>query len=314
MKRGEKGYTLVELLLVTAIIGLVANATLMSLYQTLRTTDSSDNQVTTISQVQNAGYWISLDARRAETVEAADLLISENVTVSWDRSISGSIDWNDRLWFAFSADGGNNWGDLIESYHGPYPPDPTTFSYIIPAEYLTSDFRMRYYLDNFSNWDEYIYLDNITIARSETTLFYDKCSNFDSWDRWNVWQIYSGKFRGHGTYHGNRYLTMNTSLDLTPPPIFQLPLTFTWTTWTETGGNEYEVTYTIVDGKLLRSCSIDGGDPTETLIARHIDSDPDKTYCTLYDNELTLIITASLGSGLGVSSETREFRVLTRPD
>lgn len=62
----------------------------------------------------------------------------------------------------------------------------------------------------------------------------------------------------------------------------------------------------------MRSYSIDGGAPTETLIARHID--PDNTYCTLSGNELAIVITASLGGGLGVSSETREFRILTRPD
>lgn len=94
------------------------------------------------------------------------------------------------------------------------------------------------------------------------------------------------------------------------PDGTRFPLTLTWTDWSS---DEHEVTYNIVDNKLTRSYSVNEGEASQTLIAKFIDS----TNTSCYKNEegiLTLTITAKLGAGSQVASETRVYEVIPRPD
>jgi len=78
----------------------------------------------------------------------------------------------------------------------------------------------------------------------------------------------------------------------------------------------HEVTYTLEDGELWRSESIDGGEATLTRVAEYIDSDPTKTSCAWDDVEKVLIftVTATVGEGTrGEESETRIYRIQPRP-
>jgi len=76
----------------------------------------------------------------------------------------------------------------------------------------------------------------------------------------------------------------------------------------------HEVTYTLEDGELWRSESIDGGAPATTRVAEYIDSDPTNTYCELTGNVLIFKVTATVGEGTwGEESETRIYRVQPRP-
>jgi len=56
------------------------------------------------------------------------------------------------------------------------------------------------------------------------------------------------------------------------------PLNLTWIEWNNTS---HQVTYTLEDGKLKRSHSVDGGEPSESVAARYIDPDSAKTNCGL---------------------------------
>jgi len=61
----------------------------------------------------------------------------------------------------------------IEAFHDDNPSSP--FSYTIPDEYLTEDFRIRFYLDGFAGtfWgspNEYAYIDNIRITTPTGTI------------------------------------------------------------------------------------------------------------------------------------------------
>jgi prepilin-type N-terminal cleavage/methylation domain-containing protein len=458
MKRAEKGFTLIELLVVTAIVVLVANAAAFSTFQVLLNTESNRNQMTAVSQARNAGYWISLDAQRAQTVSAEGLGGgTEYITVRWEQSVSGALEeppdqYADILYFAFSGDSGNSWSEWITAFAGDNPLPTSPFSYNIPIEYLTDSFRIRFYLNGPNGWigdDEYAYLDNIAVFRAiytedctdyddwnngndwdidsnqfrghhdgyendryltmttsqdlssyqgetvtlswlqnlvggiESTdglylalssdngstwggdievfhgtppssfnytipsqyltngfrmrlylddtqggdeflylddivisvpIWSDGCSSFTNWDNGYDWDIYSGEFGGnHDGIEEDRYLTMNTSLDLTSQTYAAgFPLTFNWTTWSETGGTEYEVVYSITDGKLMRNYSVAGNSTTETYIAQYID--PYETSCQFIYDKLTFVITSTVGGGETATSETREFQVITRPD
>ena len=69
----------------------------------------------------------------------------------------------------------------------------------------------------------------------------------------------------------------------------------------------HEIIYTLEDGELWRSESIDGGAPTMTRVAEYIN--PDQTSCVWDSGVLTFTVTAKVGD----ESETREYRVQPRP-
>lgn len=85
-------------------------------------------------------------------------------------------------------------------------------------------------------------------------------------------------------------------------------------------GNEYQVKYTLVNTagnnlrELRRSMSINGGDNTTSLIAQDIEPDPTKTSCNVTNGVLSLRMTATVGKGGGMASETRNYDIVPRPN
>jgi prepilin-type N-terminal cleavage/methylation domain-containing protein len=73
-----------------------------------------------------------------------------------------------------------------------------------------------------------------------------------------------------------------------------------------------EVTYTLEDGELWRSETIDPGEPTLTRVAEYINSD--ETSCYLEGDVLIFKVTATVGMGTAhEESEQRIYRVQPRP-
>jgi len=72
MKQGEKGFTLIELIVVVFIMALIAGAATMTIAQVLGITEHSNDRTTAVRQVQSAGYWISRDSLMAQTVTTDD--------------------------------------------------------------------------------------------------------------------------------------------------------------------------------------------------------------------------------------------------
>lgn len=138
----------------------------------------------------------------------------ETIVVSWDQRETSSLESSDVLFFNFSADGGNTWSNNIVAFQDDIGSSPRNFSYIIPDEYLTAGFKMRFFL-SFNSTNEYAYLDNIAICE---VIYADDCSIFDNWNNGNRWTVYgNNEFRGHGAGStSERRLTMASSLDLSP--------------------------------------------------------------------------------------------------
>lgn len=92
MKRSERGFTLIELLVAMAIGTLIAGAAIMAIFQVINVTKSSNDRMTVIRQVQNAGFWISHDTLMAQSVVTGDDPETpeedEFITLSW-------TDWKD---------------------------------------------------------------------------------------------------------------------------------------------------------------------------------------------------------------------------
>jgi prepilin-type N-terminal cleavage/methylation domain-containing protein len=88
MKPGEKGFTLVELLIATTIMLMVSGAAGAAIFQVLRNTERNNNHLTVVRQVENAGYWISRDARMALDVTTENLTLPDFLSMGW-------IEWDD---------------------------------------------------------------------------------------------------------------------------------------------------------------------------------------------------------------------------
>jgi len=108
MKRSESGFTFIEFLVVMAIVALIAGAAGATTLQLFASTERSNDHMTAVRQVQNAGYWISRDALMAES--------TDNVTTPPEFLI---LNWTE-------------WGYDEESiYH--------KVTYSFPFEYLSPD-------------------------------------------------------------------------------------------------------------------------------------------------------------------------------
>jgi len=89
MIHGEKGFGLVEVVVATAIMAVLGLAFSMTIAQVIHGTTRSNNQVSTISQVQNAGGWISRDARMATSLLTDNLTAPDFLIMSWTDEGSG---------------------------------------------------------------------------------------------------------------------------------------------------------------------------------------------------------------------------------
>jgi len=84
MKLGEKGYTLIELIIATTIMVIATGAAGAAIFQVLRNTERNNNHITAVRQVENAGYSISRDAQMALSVTATgNLTLPDFLSLSW---------------------------------------------------------------------------------------------------------------------------------------------------------------------------------------------------------------------------------------
>ena len=67
MMKGQKGFTLPELLMTVAITGLIVGLLGTAIYQIITATESGNDRIIAIHELQNAGHWLSLDGQMAKT-------------------------------------------------------------------------------------------------------------------------------------------------------------------------------------------------------------------------------------------------------
>lgn len=93
LKGGEKGLSLIELLLVIALTGIIGAVATMSISQVFTSAAISNDQNTAINQVRNAGHWISRDVQMAKTVNdnPGDPKFLELTCENWDASETHTV-------------------------------------------------------------------------------------------------------------------------------------------------------------------------------------------------------------------------------
>ena len=89
-----------------------------------------------------------------------------------------------------------------------------------------------------------------------------------------------------------------------------LPLVLSWDDWDST---QHEVTYALVDDKLMRNHSINSGAPSSMLVAEHINTDPALTHCEYTGGMLIFEVTVTVGVGSRAINVSEEFTVDPRP-
>ena len=93
MKRGEKGFTLLELLIGVAIMGVIAVPLMMATTTLLTNPQRSTDQNVVLHQVQNAGHWISRDVQMARNVDfdEPDVFLSLDIPFDTDENNDYSV-------------------------------------------------------------------------------------------------------------------------------------------------------------------------------------------------------------------------------
>ncbi|MDO8688011.1 MAG: hypothetical protein Q7K41_05420, partial [Dehalococcoidales bacterium] len=78
--------------------------------------------------------------------------------------ITPAYDTADGLDFGFSADGGITWSNNIQAFRGDIGSSAVNFSYTVPYQYLSNNFKIRFYTVGMSGSGEYVNQDNIKIV------------------------------------------------------------------------------------------------------------------------------------------------------
>lgn len=84
--RGERGYTLVELMIAIAITGLITTGLALVAQQMLTVPERGNSQVAALHAIQNAAHWVGLDGQAAKSASGGSgliLTLPDNSTVSY---------------------------------------------------------------------------------------------------------------------------------------------------------------------------------------------------------------------------------------
>ena len=88
MKR-ERGFSLIELLVATAVAGVVLNAIGAAVHQLVTATESGSDTVTAVHELETVAHWVSIDGQRAVTATGGSGLV---LTLPDSSSVSYSLE------------------------------------------------------------------------------------------------------------------------------------------------------------------------------------------------------------------------------
>ncbi|MFC1964085.1 hypothetical protein ACFLV1_01750 [Chloroflexota bacterium] len=84
--KNEDGFSLIGFLITLAIMALITNGIMMAIFQIYDVSSNRTNQLLAIRDVQSAGRWLTLDARKAARIETTQDADGFPMTISWNAS------------------------------------------------------------------------------------------------------------------------------------------------------------------------------------------------------------------------------------
>jgi type II secretory pathway pseudopilin PulG len=75
IKKSERGFTTLELVIATAVTGLIIGALGTSIYQMLNVTGYGSGKMIALHELQNAAYWFQLDGQSASAATGGNALV-----------------------------------------------------------------------------------------------------------------------------------------------------------------------------------------------------------------------------------------------
>lgn len=83
-RAGQRGMTLLELLVTIGLVGMLSGLAGTSAYQVVRMTARGTDELSAIHDLRNAGQWIVLDGQRAYTLDLVDgAAPATSMTLRW---------------------------------------------------------------------------------------------------------------------------------------------------------------------------------------------------------------------------------------
>ncbi|MBN1643457.1 MAG: hypothetical protein JW856_01355 [Dehalococcoidales bacterium] len=155
MRNGEKGFNTIELIISIALITIIGLGSYMVTHQTMTINSKGQSKMTVVTQAENAGYWIILDAQMAENITTDDLTSPNFIIISWtDWDVLGlnSVYHTSTYYFDDLADGigilmrrhwssaGANETSIVGEYIYYEPTDPGNTS---SATYQSPELTVR---------------------------------------------------------------------------------------------------------------------------------------------------------------------------
>jgi prepilin-type N-terminal cleavage/methylation domain-containing protein len=100
MMKGERGFTLMELLIAIAIMGSIFGVLGESFHQVVTIPEYGNDKVTALHELQNVAHWVNLDGQMAENAAGGSGLV---LTLPDDSSISYALAGTDLIRSAGTA-------------------------------------------------------------------------------------------------------------------------------------------------------------------------------------------------------------------
>jgi len=86
--KGERGFSLVELLITVAITGLIVSGLGTAIYQIITVTEYGNDKLTATHELQNVAHWVSIDGQGASAASGGSELV---LTLPDDSSITYTV-------------------------------------------------------------------------------------------------------------------------------------------------------------------------------------------------------------------------------
>jgi len=137
LKKDQRGFTLIELILVIALTGIITTAITMTIFQVFNMNTRTSNRMTAVRQVQHAGKLVSQDIMEAQIVNAGGIL-GFPLTLSWTEIVGEAPNTYKVIYKLTDMSDGLTilWR---EYYINPDIVDPDPISTIKVAEYIDPD-------------------------------------------------------------------------------------------------------------------------------------------------------------------------------